>query len=201
MRKVIFGCAIAAAALLLAACSSSGIPPTSPSGSAPFLMHLNGVGPDAGNVIKNPCFDTGKLTPWTSVGKTPGQGAISKTEIYGSCKYSAFAGTTKPPAVTKIHGISQKVKIPTNGVLTFWYWGDSDDNIKYADNEVDLMSGTTLIDQCFKKLVTTKKWTKGTCNFSKYAGKTYDLVLGVNDNGYDKTYIYWYVDDISLASS
>jgi hypothetical protein len=201
MRKAIFGCAIAAATLLVAACSSGGIPPTSPGGSAGYSMHLSGLEADSGNVIKNACFDTGKLAPWITVGKAPGQGVISKTEVYSSCKYSAFAGTTKPPAVDKIHGIMQKVKIPTNGVLTFWYYGDSDDEIKYADNEVDLMSGTKLIDQCFKKLITTKKWTKGTCNLSKYAGKTYDLVLGVNDNGYDKTYIYWYVDDVSLASS
>ncbi len=57
-----------------------------------------------------------------------------------------------------------------------------------------------VVFQCFKKLVTNKTWTQGSCNLSKYAGKTYDLVLGVNDNGYSKTFVYWYVDDLSLAT-
>jgi hypothetical protein len=124
---------------------------------------------------------------------------ISKTEVW-DCKYAAFMGTTKPPAVDKIHGIEQSVKIPANGQLTWWYYAGTNDSPKYADQEVDLMSGSKTVYQCFKKLQNTKKWTKGTCDFSKYAGKTYDLVVGVNDNGYDKTYVYWYVDDFSLAS-
>jgi hypothetical protein len=198
-RHLTIGCAIAAGAFLMAGCSSGSIPMTNP--GAASALSRTGLGADAGkNVLKNPCFDTGKLSPWTSVGKPPGQGVISKAEVW-DCKYSAFAGTTKKPAVDKLHGISQKVMIPKNGVLTWWYYGDSDDTIQYADDEVDLMSGGEIIDMCFKKLVKTKKWTKGSCNLSKYAGKTYDLTLGVNDNGYYKTYIYWYVDDLSLASS
>lgn len=198
MRHIIGGCAIVAGTLFFAGCSG-GIPPANP-GAISALSNRTGLGFDAsGNVLKNPCFTTGKLAPWVSVGKAPGQGVISKMEVY-QCKYSAFAGTTSPPAVDKLHGIKQKVTIPKNATLTWWYYAGSNDMIKYADDEVDLYSGTTLIDQCFKKLVTTKKWTKGTCDLSKYAGKTYDLVLGVNDNGYDKTYVYWYVDDLSLAT-
>ena len=201
MRTIVIGCTVAGTTLLLAACSSSGIPSTS-RGIAPFTATASGAFPDAGsNVIKNPCFNTGKLPPWLSIGKSPGQGKISKTEVYSACKYSAFAGTTKPPAVDKLHGVSQKVTIPKNGVLTWWYWGDSNDSIKYADDEVDLVSGGKIVYMCFKKLITTKKWTKGTCNLSKYAGKAYDLTLGVYDNGYTKTYIYWYVDDVSLSGS
>jgi hypothetical protein len=195
MRQTIVGCALAAATLFVAACSAGG---TAPPQTLPGLP--NSISFDAGtNVLKNPCFATGKLAPWISVGKAPGQGVVSNKEVY-SCKYSAFAGTTSPPAVDKLHGIEQKVKIPTNGELTWWYYAGTNDSPKYADQEVDLMSGTKLVYQCWKKLIGTKKWTEGTCDLSKYAGKTYDLVLGVNDNGYDKTYVYWYVDDLSLAT-
>jgi hypothetical protein len=205
MRHLVTGCAFAAGALLIAACSSSGVNPAA--GTMPAqALHAPGLAfsPAATNVLKNPCFATGKLSPWTawigSGGTSRGTAVISTAEVYG-CKYSAYAGTDSPPAVTKLHGISQKVTIPTNGELTWWYYGGSDDEIKYADDEVDLYSGTTLVYQCFKKLITTKKWTEGKCSLGKYAGKAYDLVLGVNDNGYSKTYIYWYVDDLSLSGS
>jgi hypothetical protein len=199
MRHIVIGCAIAAGTLLTAACSSSGIPSANPGTMSGLSAQFSGVEAAGGNVLKNPCFNTGKLAPWKPVGKAPGEGAISKTEVW-VCKYSAFMGTTSPPAVNGLHGIEQKVKIPTNATLTWWYYADTNDSPKYADDEVDLMSGTKLVDQCFKKLEKQKKWTKGTCNLSKYAGMTVDLVLGVNDNGYSKTYVYWYVDDLSLAS-
>ena len=109
-------------------------------------------------------------------------------------------GTTQPPAVDGLHGIEQSVKIPTNAELTWWYYAGTNDEPKYADQEVDLYSGGKQVYQCYKQLLDTKKWAEGSCDLSKYAGKTYDVVLGVNDNGYDKTYVYWYVDDLSLAS-
>lgn len=199
-RHIAICCAFLAGALLLPACGTGSVPAANPAAFS-ALSNDRGLGFEAGtNVLKNPCFDTGKLSPWVSVGKAPGQGVISKQEVW-DCKYAAFAGTTKPPSVDGLHGIAQKVKIPPKAILTWWFYGDSNDEIKYADDEVDLMSGDKIVAMCFKKLVTTKKWTKGTCNLSKYAGKTFDLTLGVYDNGYAKTYVYWYVDDLSLASS
>jgi hypothetical protein len=197
MRQIITGCVLTAVTLLCAACGGGAAGSVNPQ-AMPGLWNALAVHA-GGNVLKNPCFSTGKLSPWTAVGKPPGEGAISTKEVY-TCKYSALMGTLTPPAVDKLHGIEQKVEIPTNGELTWWYYAGTNDSPKYADQEVDLMSGTTLVYQCFKKLSDTKKWTKGTCDLSKYAGKTYDLVLGVNDNGYDKTYVYWYVDDLSLAT-
>jgi hypothetical protein len=198
-RHIAIGCALAAGTLLLAACRSNGIPSTN-GGAASSLFAQSGrvVIPAGTNVLQNPCFSTGKLAPWKDDGTTRGKAVISKTEVK-DCPYSAFMGTTSKPAVDGLHGIEQKVKIPTKAKLTWWYYADSDDEIKYANQEVDLMSGKTLVYQCFKKLVTSKKWEKGTCDLSKYAGKTYDLVLGVDDNGYSETYVYWYVDDISLT--
>jgi hypothetical protein len=196
-RHISIGCAIAAGALFITACSSSGMPPTS--GGPALFAQSRGI-PMATNVLKNPCFSTGKLAPWKNVGTKYGKAVISKTEK-DKCPYSAFMGSTKPPAVNGLFGIEQSVKIPAKAKLTWWYYADSDDEAKYASDQVDLESGGKVVATCFKELETSKKWTKGSCDLSKYAGKTYDIVLGVDDNGYDKTYVYWYVDDVSLTGS
>jgi hypothetical protein len=187
-------------ALLLAACNGGSVPATNPGAISGISRNPAGLLlPPGGNVLKNPCFNTGKLSPWKAVGKKPGEGVISKKEVW-DCSYSAFAGTTKPPAVNGLHGIKQSVKIPKKAKLTWWYYGGSNDSAKYADDEVDLVSNGKTVYQCYKSFVKSKTWIEGTCDLSKYAGKTYDLQLGVNDNGYTKTYIYWYVDDLSLSS-
>ncbi len=193
-RHITIGCALAAGALFFAACSSNGIPPTS-GGSALFAQSR--ISPAGSNVLKNPCFSTGKLAPWKNVGTKRGKAVISTKEKHG-CPYSVFMGTTGPPAVDGTFGIEQSVKIPTKATLTWWYYADTDDEPEYASQLVELLSGTKVVDTCFKELYKTKKWTQGTCDLSKYAGKTYDIVLAVKDNGYSKTFVYWYVDDLSL---
>jgi hypothetical protein len=198
-RHITIGCALAAGALLLTACNSGGMPPANGGSTSSFFAQSgrSGLSPAAANVLKNPCFSTGKLTPWKATGKNPGDAVISKKEVW-DCPYAAFMGTTKPPAVNGLHAIEQSVKIPPKATLTFWYYGSSNDEPKYGDQEVDLQLNGKTVYQCFKSLVKTKKWTMGKCSLSKYAGKTYELVLGVNDNGYSKTYVDWYVDDLSL---
>jgi hypothetical protein len=200
-QRIIIGCALSIGTLFIAACGNSGgITPSE--GGATSPLQLARIGFDAGgNAVKNGDFATGKLKPWKAFGKPPGKGEISTDEVYGSDKYSAFMGTTSPPAVNKLHGIEQKVKIPSGGTLTWWYYAGSDDETQYADDEVDLYSGKTLVYQCFKGLETNETWTEGSCDLSAYAGKTYDLTFGVNDNGYDKTYVYWYIDNVELSSS
>ncbi len=196
-RDITIGCAIAASTLFIAACSSSGIPSTN--GVAALFAQSRGVSPAATNVLKNGCFSSGKLAPWKEVGTKRGKAVISTREVW-DCIHSAFMGTTEPPAVDGLFGIEQSAKIPAKAKLTWWYYGDSDDEAKYASQQVDLMSDGKVVDTCFKELVKTKKWTQGTCDLSKYAGDTYDIVLGVDDNGYDKTYVYWYIDDVILTS-
>lgn len=195
-RHITIGCALAAGTLFIAACSSSGIPPTS-GGPALFGQPAR-ISPAGANILKNPCFSTGKLSPWKDVGTKRGKAVISKKEVW-DCPYSVFMGTTAPPAVNGLFGIEQSVKIPAKAKLTWWYYADSNDEIKYGNQEVDLMSDGKIVDTCYKELVKTKKWAQGSCDLSKYAGKTYDIVLAVDDNGYSKTYVYWYIDDLSLT--
>jgi hypothetical protein len=196
-RHLILSSALAVSVLGLAACSGNGagIPSASQASSVVSNLML----PDAAtNAITNGSFTTGKLTPWVAVGKT-GKGEISTKEHYGSTKYSAFMGTTTPPAVSEVTGISQKVKVPTKGVLTWWMYGNSTDTAQYASDVVEITEGTTTTG-VWKDFVKSAKWTKESVSLSKYAGKTVTLTIGVDDNGYSKTDINEYVDDVSLVA-
>jgi len=197
---VILGAAVTAASLL-AGCGGPGALPgaQSPSAQSPFAPAKT----TTTNVIKNGCF-TG-LTGWTEVKGTgsdksnPSSGSVSDASGgYGTCKHAAFAGTSKPPAPNGFWGVSQSVKVPTNGKLTWWFKGASDDELQYGQQLVNIVSGgkTTA---CYKELKTTKSWTAGSCSLKSYGGKTVTIEFGVFDNGYDKTYNDWYVSDISLT--
>jgi hypothetical protein len=197
-RHLILSSALAVSVLGLAACSgnSAGIPTT----AAPAGVASHFVLPDAAakNVILNPEFSNGKLAPWVAVGKT-GKGSVSTKEHYGATKYSAFMGTTAPPAVDAVTGISQKVKVPTKGELTWWYLGNSTDTAQYASDIVSVTEGTTTTD-VWKNFIKTGKWTEGKVSLAKYAGKTVTLTIAVDDNGYSKTYINEFIDDVSLVA-
>jgi hypothetical protein len=196
---VMLGAAVTAASLL----AGCGTPGTLPGTQSPFTTSLRPAKGTTTNVIKNGCFSG--LASWTEVkGKgadksNPASGSVSDASGgYGSCKNAAFAGTSKPPAPNGFWGVSQKVKVPPNGKLTFWFKGASDDELQYGQQLVNVISGSKTTS-CYKELKTTTKWTLGSCNLKSYSGKTVTLEFGVFDNGYDKTYDDWYVSDISLT--
>jgi hypothetical protein len=192
------------AAGTLAACA--GGTSAVPNQSSPFAVKAAAPDKAAANAIKNGCFDTG-TTPWKIVkgagsdSSNPPSGSASIVKGgYGTCKHSAFAGTTKAPAPNGFWGVSQTVKMTKAGKLSWWYWGSSTEDIKYGDQEVDVVVGGKIVDACFSADTTNSKkaWKLGTCTLSKYAGKTVTLQFGVYDNGYSKTYVSWYVSDITL---
>jgi hypothetical protein len=195
----------AVAAGTLAACAGgSG---SIPNASSPFSADL--AAPDTkptANAIKNGCFDAGKA-PWKlikAVGadkSNPPSGAVKIAKGgYGTCKHTAFAGTTKDPAPNGFFGVSQTVKMTKAGKLSWWYWGSSTEDVKYGDQEVDVVVGGKIVDKCYAGDATNAKsaWKLATCTLSKYAGQTVTLQFGVFDNGYDKTYDNWNVSDIVL---
>jgi hypothetical protein len=196
----IAGAALSAASLVMAGCGGSSA--TLPVASSPSSL----VAPSAAtNVIKNGCFSG--LTSWKEakgVGldkSNPPSGKVAAVKGgYKTCKGSAFAGTTKAPAPNGFWGVSQTVKMTKAGKLSWWYWGGSNDQLQYGDQEVDVVMGGKTVDRCYKALVTnsSKQWKLGTCSLAKYAGKTVTLEFGVYDNGYKSTYDYWYVSDIVL---
>ncbi|HEY1976289.1 MAG TPA: hypothetical protein VGG89_07090 [Candidatus Baltobacteraceae bacterium] len=157
------------------------------------------------NAIKNACF--AGLTGWKAVKgvgadkSNPASGSVSAVKGgYKTCKGAAFAGTTKNPAPNGFWGVSQTVKMTKAGKLSWWYWGGSTDQLKYGDQEVDVVMNGKTVDRCYKELVTNPKtdWKLGTCSLKKYAGKTVTLEFGVYDNGYSGVYDYWYVSDVTL---
>ena len=200
-RSILAG--VVAAGTLAACAGGTG---TLPNQSSPFAAHAAAPDKAATNVIKNGCFDTG-TAPWKLVKGTgsdssnPPSGTVSIVKGgYGACKHAAFAGTTKKPAPNGFWGVSQTVKMTKAGKLSWWYWGSSTEDIKYGDQEVDVVVGGKIVDTCYSADTTNTKsaWKLGTCSLKKYAGKTVTLQFGVYDNCYDGTYDNWYVSDVSL---
>lgn len=190
------------AASLLTACGAQG---TLPGTQSPFAASLFSADKATTNAIKNGCF-TG-LTSWKEIKgegadkSNPASGSVKiMSGGYSNCKHAAFAGTTKPPAPNGFWGVSQTVKVPKNGKLTWWFWGASDDMIQYGQQEVNIVDGKKSTS-CYKKLVTnsSKDWKEGTCSLKSYAGKNVTIELGVFDNGYSKTYDDWYISDVSVT--
>lgn len=199
MRGYAFTSGMLVAGLLLSACSGS----ASSSGTAFVPQSLPDAIPATANVIKNGGFETGKLPPWIAVGQRGGAGTVTNKEWHTG-KYSAFMGTTSPPAVNGAHGIEQTITVPKNGVLTFWHAGTSTDEAKYGYYEVDILKGTKKLGTCPKTGVnysdTGSKivWKKLTCSLAKYGGQKVTLEFYVTDNGYAKADVNWYVDDVSV---
>jgi hypothetical protein len=200
MRPLVVLGAAMTASMLLAGCGGS-------SSSLPGTINVPPNMPAAAtNAIKNGCFSG--TTPWKyvkGVGRDTGNPASGVVKIvkggYGSCKGSAFMGTTKNPAPNGFWGVSQTLKVTPAGKLSWWFWGASTDSLKYGDQEVDVVMNGKIVYTCYKQLITNPKtaWKLGTCSLKKYAGKTVSIQFGVYDNGYSKTYDYWYVSDVSLT--
>jgi phosphatidylinositol-3-phosphatase len=208
LRRFAAPCALLAGSLTLAACGGAGSPGRVPGDSAetnpaPLQAHQRLPSRQAGavpnvDVIQNGGFESG-LSPWILVGRGRGTARVV-AGVAHTGTHSAFMGTKVAPAVNGLHGVSQAVTIPSGGSLSFWYRGGSNDTAQYADQEADLTdSSGTVVFQCLKTLVTTTTWTQQVCDVSAFAGQSLNVTFGVNDNGYSRTYVYLYVDDVSLV--
>jgi len=157
--------------------------------------------PLSANVIENGGFETGSLAPWTQVGTGRGAAVVTSAKAH-SGTYSAFMGTKKAPEVDGLIGIQQQVTIPSGtSSLSAYIQGTTTDEIKYADQEADLVDGSgSLVFQCFKVLLKTTTWTQESCDVSAYAGQTLDVLYGVRGNGYSSAYVDMYVDDVTLGA-
>jgi hypothetical protein len=157
--------------------------------------------PDAGtNVVVNPGFETGALSPWTSCGTVSGP-ATSTVQAH-SGTYSALLGSTAKPEVNGTKGICQTVNVPAAATLTFWVYEGTDDTISYVDQEADILSTSGAhIAQLYSEAKSTGGWVEKTFNMSAYAGETVQLYFGVKGNGYASDYVYEYLDDVSLIGA
>jgi hypothetical protein len=154
----------------------------------------------ATNVVVNPDFETGTLSPWTSCGSVSGP-ATSTAQAHGGT-YSALIGTTGTPEVNGTKGICQTVTVPAAATLTFWVYEGTDDTISFVDQEADILSTAgKQIAQLYSEAKSTSGWVQKTFSMSAYAGQTVELYFGIKGNGFAKDYVYMYVDDVSLTGT
>lgn len=154
----------------------------------------------ASNVVVNPGFETGSLSPWTSCGSV-NDAAVSSAQAH-SGTYSALIGTTAKPEVDGTAGLCQTVVVPATATLTFWVYEGTTDTITYVDQEADILSTAgSQLAQLYAEAKSTGGWVQKTFSLSSYAGQTVELYFGVKGNGYSKDYVYEYLDDVSLTGS
>jgi hypothetical protein len=156
---------------------------------------------DAGsNVVTNPGFETGSLSPWTSCGSVADTSVSTKQAHSGT--YSTLIGTTAKPEVNGTAGVCQTVTVPAAATLTFWVYEGTTDSIQYVDQEADILSTSgTQLSQLYAEANSTGGWVEKSFSLSSYAGETVQLYFGVKGNGYSKDYVYEYLDDVSLTGS
>jgi hypothetical protein len=199
-----FCTAVAGLALVLAACGGNG------SGAAPATVNTQDSTPSvrvaattdaSSNVVSNPGFETGSLSPWTSCGSVTSDAKISTTQVH-SGSYSAFIGTTSKPEINGTAGVCQTVTVPASGTLTFWVYEKTTDTISYVDQEADVENTSgTVLTQLYKEAASTNGWEEKSFSLSSYAGQTVVLYFGVKGNGYSSDYVNMYLDDVSLTGS
>jgi hypothetical protein len=156
---------------------------------------------DAGtNVVANPGFETGSLSPWTSCGSTTTTAVTTAQAHSGS--YSVLLGSTKTPEVNGTAGVCQTVTVPAGATLTFWVYEGTTDTIQYVDQEADILSTSgTQLAQLYSEAKSTSGWVQKSFSLSSYAGQTVELYFGVKGNGYSKDDIYEYLDDVALTGT
>ena len=192
-------------ALAAAACSGGGSNGTTGANSViPQSNHTVNSGRVAlatgTNVVSNPGFETGSLSPWTSCGSTSKYSISTQYKHTGT--YAVVLGSGSNPEVNGTAAVCQTVTVPSSGSLSFWVNEGTNDTVKYADQEADVQttSGSNL-KQLYKEAASTGGWVQRTYDVSAYAGQTVRLYFGVKGNGYSSGHIYLDLDDVSLTGS
>ncbi|MBV8066518.1 MAG: hypothetical protein JO113_00975, partial [Candidatus Eremiobacteraeota bacterium] len=169
----------------------------------PQIEHLD----SNGNLV-NGNFSSGSLSPgWVNESTTNGNYVqVTTAQAYQST-YSAFMGTLQPPEINGWASIAQQVKVPTNGVLSFWvYQGSNEGQLgygtRYAWQAGYLLNSQGRILKTFYKTVNnTNGWVNYQVNLGAYAGQMDWIYFGCYGDGYSQTYVYQYVDDVAWAGS
>jgi hypothetical protein len=186
-------------AALVTGCSGGAGGSASPN-TAPGTAAKTIVAAAATNVVVNPGFETGALSPWTSCGSV-NDVSVTTAQVH-SGSYSALIGTTAKPEVNGTAGVCQTVTVPAGATLTFWVYEGTTDTIDYVDQEADVLSTSgTQLTQLYSEAKTTSGWVEKSFSLSSYAGETVQLYFGVKGNGYSKDYVYEYLDDVSLTGT
>ena len=183
---------------LLAGCNAGGLQNAGLPSLALSRVLLGAAGK---NVVQNGAFNTGKLEPWSSCGKTIA--SISR-EHPEDGRYDALTGsTTAKQEVKGWSAICQRVQVPSGATLSAWlYQQTNEPNAKHAYQEV------ALADAASKPIVELAKmndnhngWVHKSWNLAKYAGRTETLFFGVFGSGRPKYYDTQFIDGVSLVGA
>jgi hypothetical protein len=154
------------------------------------------------NIVGNPGFENGSLSPWTSCrsSKKMPKAAVTTVKPH-SGTFDGYAGTfsghVEPAGITSV---CQLVTIPANGQLTVWTRGISND-FRSGVVQFGLLlntSGTTAA-KLFVVDRNDKHWVKRTFNLAKFANGQYYLSFGIQGkaNAGGRA-IGQFVDDVTI---
>jgi subtilase family serine protease len=166
------------------------------------------VGPDDsnGNLV-NGNFASGSLNPGWIDESTNGNSVTVTTQQAYQSTYSAFMGTLQPPEINGWEALAQLVKVPTNGVLSFWVYQGSNEGqmgygTRYAWQAGYLLSQSGRVLKTFYKTVNnTNGWVNYQVNLKSYAGQLDYIYFGCYGDGYSQTYVYQYLDDVAWVGA
>jgi subtilase family serine protease len=163
-----------------------------------------GIPLDSSGNLVNGNFASGSLSPgWINESTTrKNYVQVTTAQSYEST-YSAFMGTLSPPEINGWSSIAQLVTVPTNGQLSFWvYQGSNEGQLGYGTTYAWqaaylLNQDGDILDTFYTTVNNTNGWVNYTVNLSAYAGQTDYIYFGCYGDGYSKTYVYQYVDDVA----
>lgn len=173
-----------------------------------LVIPLGGIQPadSSGNLV-NGNFSSGSLSPgWIDESTNGNSVQVTTAQAYQST-YSAFMGTLQPPEINGWESLAQLVKVPTNGVLSFWvYQGSNEGTLgygtKYAWQAGYLLNQNgRILDTFYTTVNNTNGWVNYQVNLGKWAGQTDYIYFGCYGDGYSKTYVYQYLDDVAWAGA
>jgi phospholipase C len=185
---------VSVAVLALAACATANqresAVPVAPAAPARAMSA-------AANAVQDPGFESGGFKFWKQCGGVPA--SIVSTQAH-SGSHSAFEGTLAAPELNGTSALCQKVTIPKFGRLSFWAYQQTDDELQYANQSISLLDTSGhLLTTVNQNATNAPKWVQQSFDVSAYAGQTVELQFSVHGNGYGKTFINQYIDDVTLA--
>ncbi|MGE5140582.1 MAG: S8 family serine peptidase [Rudaea sp.] len=172
---------------------------TNPGSGSPNILLYSLFGttppPPAGNIIVNPGFESGPGVGWSqhSSGgytvidtKGPHTGSYSASE----CDYNSCA-----------EWVEQKITIPTNGTLTYWWYMTSSEGTGAAHDfmYVRLFNSSNKVVAKLRarsNLSARNQWSHDTVSLGAYAGQTLKVRFATRTNGSLKT--AFYIDDVAV---
>jgi subtilase family serine protease len=159
-------------------------------------------GDSNGNLV-NGNFASGSLIPgWIDESSNGNSVQVTTQQAYQST-YSAFMGTLQPPEINGWEALAQLVKVPTNGVLSFWVYQGSNEGqmgygTRYAWQAGYLLSqGGRILKTFYKTVNNTNGWVNYQVNLRSWAGQLDYIYFGCYGDGYSQTYVYQYLDDVA----